>query len=535
MAKHLILIVVALALTTIAGNLRAEDGVEIPWGDDAWEDVGPPAADPDRDDLPPEADAERDHETDTDRDAPAEDTADQDDREDNEDLDTEETAPDPSDQGDPDEPDDQDEPDDPRVEEWRAALLYGIDELVIEALTGMIAASQPGLGRETADLLEETRNDEVRAKGLQYLRTTEDARGAESALSLLQQDLDGEVVREAIRYLRDVQPEDPELAERRVPLIFRLVTERSLRTAQVAVRAIGSFGGADEARKLAELFNDLPSGSQQLQGEILLALGDIGSEDAVPFLIQILEDPVYGSLLRRYAADGLGRSGDERALPVLRKAAESDDSNLKAYAVGALAQFEDADTVETLRRSIRDSNALVRRFAIEGLGRNKVEDAVPALIFQVRRDPEMQVRLAAVQSLAMIGNREAISFLHEQYQSSSAPIQLRNQIASSLIEHHLEQSTETLFKVMEEEWSRRDSRILEHLARTLSESENDALDTFYERMLEHPNFVIQIYAVRGISRNRMSGFQEELEKRAEDDARPALKRSAQAALDQLGN
>ncbi len=553
------------------------DLAEAPWGDDDWEDVGPRDANPDlRDTDEPEDGGDPEPATDTpaeespaeappaDEDAPAdEDSPDEDSPDEEaptedavpeetptEDAPTEDAPADedaPTDEVEPDEapPDDpagdeavlehgEDDEEDARVAEWRAALLYGIDDLVIEALSGMIAAEQDGLGEETAAILEETRNDEVRTKAFEYLRTVGDASGAEIALEILQQDLDGEVVREAVRYLRDVEPDDPEQAERRAPAMFELITTRSIRTAQVAVRAIGEFGDTDEARGLAELFNELPSGSQQLQGEILLALGDIGSEEAVPFLVQILEDPIYGSVLRRYAADGLGRTGDERGLPALRSAAESDDTALKAYAIGGLARFRDDESVDTLRRAIRDSNPLVRRFAIEGLGRNEVEDAVPALIFQVRRDPDMQVRTAAVGALSKIGNDEAISFLQEQYRSARTPVELRNRIANALVADHLEDATGVLLEVMEEEWSTSNSRVLDHLARRLSETEHDAASEFYERLLEHPNFVMQIYAVRGIGLNELSRFRDELERRAEDDSHPALKRSAQAALEQLG-
>ena len=506
---------------------------EAPWGDDAWEDVGPRDANPDLQDNDEPADSPEPDEA-PEPEEPETDPAD-------EDPETEEGEPvEPS----PDTPtgeavleegeEGEDAEEDPRIAEWRAALLYGIDDLVLEALSGMIAAEQDGLGEEAAAILEETRNNEVRTKAFEYLRTVGDANGSAIALEILQQDLDGEVVREAVRYLRDVEPEDPESAEKRAPVMFALITERSIRTAQVAVRAIGEFGGTPEARSLAELFNELPSGSQQLQGEILLALGDIGSEEAVPFLVQILEDPIYGSVLRRYAADGLGRTGDERGLPALRSAAESDDSSLKAYAIGGLARFRDDESVETLRRAIRDSNPLVRRFAIEGLGRNEVEDAVPALIFQARRDPDMQVRTAAVGALSKIGNDEALSFLREQYRSARTPAELRNRIANVLVREHLENSAAVLLEVMDEEWSNSNSRVLDHLARTLSETEHEAAGEFYERLLEHPNFVVQIYAVRGIGLNGFRRFREELERRAGDDAHPALKRSAQAALEELG-
>ncbi len=519
------LVLILIALTNAAGDAYAES----PWGDAAWEELGPREATSDgvragesgpADDKAPRSEVRSDWE----EDLPG-----------GNDPDAQDLAPVPETETEAvDQPVDADEEADPRIADWRASLLYGIDDLVLEALSEMISNQQSGLGPETLEVLSATRNNEVRAQALQYLRTIEDAGAAAIALALLQNGPDGEVMRAAIHYLRDVEPNEPEHSAQRAQVMFELIPDSSLRTAQVAVRAIGGFGGTEEARLLAELFNELPSDSQQLQGEILLAIGDIASEDAVPFLIQVLQDPIYGSVLRRYAADGLGRTGDERALPALREAAESEDSSLKAYAVGGLARFEDAASVETLRRAMRDSNPLVRRFAIEGLGRNRETDAVPALIFQVRRDPDLQVRFAATGALAQIGNDEAVSFLHEQYRISATPVELRNRIAGTLIEHHFERSSDLFHEVMDEEWPRNDSRVLQHLARTLSETETDAAAEFYKRLLEHPSFVIQIYAVRGIHHNRLSAFRDALETRARDHNHPALRREAKAALADLG-
>ncbi|HVF26976.1 MAG TPA: HEAT repeat domain-containing protein [Pyrinomonadaceae bacterium] len=73
------------------------------------------------------------------------------------------------------------------------------------------------------------------------------------------------------------------------------------------------------------------------------SLGDIGSREAVPALIEILSNERAADDVRREAARSLGRIGDAAAIPALQRAAlNARDPYLSQHALEALRQLETA-------------------------------------------------------------------------------------------------------------------------------------------------------------------------------------------------
>ena len=112
----------------------------------------------------------------------------------------------------------------------------------------------------------------------------------------------------------------------------------------------------------------------------LLALGQIGSTQAVPFLISCVEGP--GFPYQEEAAVALGQIGDARALPKLRRIIESaqPDSWLSRDARTAVAQIESQGKgPEQLIADLKSPEPALVYFAIKELERRRIERAIPRL------------------------------------------------------------------------------------------------------------------------------------------------------------
>ena len=107
------------------------------------------------------------------------------------------------------------------------------------------------------------------------------------------------------------------------------------------------------------------------------------------------------------AVKGLGESGSEAAVPVLRQALSDEDSELRgraAYALGAIGSEAAADALVV---ALSDEDSWVRWMATSALGTIGSETAALALE-QALRDEDFRVRYTAAAALGKMGNSELL-------------------------------------------------------------------------------------------------------------------------------
>jgi HEAT repeat protein len=135
-------------------------------------------------------------------------------------------------------------------------------------------------------------------------------------------------------------------------------------------------------------------------------LGKAGGEEAVPVLIDTLEDSDVG--VRRYAALALCEMGPAArdAVPALAAALRDPSDDVRYAATRALGRIGPTAgaAAPALAAALKDSHVAVRRTAAESLGRigPEASQAAPAL-GEALEDPDVPVRVFAAQALGMIG------------------------------------------------------------------------------------------------------------------------------------
>ena len=137
------------------------------------------------------------------------------------------------------------------------------------------------------------------------------------------------------------------------------------------------------------------------------ALGSIGSEAAVPALIQALQDQY--SDVRNNATGALGRIGKD-AVPALIQALQDQNLEVRFRAAYALRQIGTSEAIKAavsaLMQLFRHQNKYVRVDAAGSLGQigtpEAIKAAVPALI-HLLQDQDVNVRRDAAGALGQIG------------------------------------------------------------------------------------------------------------------------------------
>lgn len=428
----------------------------------------------------------------------------------------------------------------PLVEQWRDVLTYGIDSEVAELLSSIETQGETRLDAELAQRLASTRSRALQVDLIEYFTDRESDVAAEMVQEMILSfdEPSSNVLQAAIRYLTALEwPLSPELLER----YLEIGRGRAYLPAAAAVDALGKLGGEEAAETLMGLYERVDG--TDLRGAIIRALGEAGDVAAVEMLSRIATDISEEDSLRQYAADSLGRIGAPESLSTLTELLSSSNSLLRAYAISAIGNYAGEEATALLADGLRDSFWRTRVAALEGIARgaqkardagNEVETSiVAAVVYKARQDPERPVRLAALAALGALGTEEAVSALIDLYESERQPVEIRTASAEQLIEHHIDAAREVFDRVVVAEWEKENSRVLDYTAKTLSETEHDGLAPFFERLLDHPNYIIRIYGVRGIATNSLLAYEGTLQRIAEEQP-PALRNSARAALERMG-
>jgi HEAT repeat protein len=170
-----------------------------------------------------------------------------------------------------------------------------------------------------------------------------------------------------------------------------------------AMRALGTTHEKRAVAALTEQFNYYGKGEGA--SSALNALAQIADPSSVPLFKPRLRDP--DPLIRRAAAEGLGRAGDRSELSELQMGAGSDPSSLVRDAMCFALQKLGQNYVARLADSLRFPKlaAATSEYLIE-LGPSVVPSLLPLL-----KDPSPELRASVAQVIGALGSVESASAL----------------------------------------------------------------------------------------------------------------------------
>lgn len=415
------------------------------------------------------------------------------------------------------------------LEQWRETLLFGIAEEVLDVIKDIKNAQETALNGDLVKVLSESINIEVQQAILEYF-TSQEYKGAEGvALSYLSvsEDIEMDTLLEIafINYLASIKSNG--LKE----LIISEIEKENNELSMAALRAVGKMKDTSKVEYLLEKLED-PEFPAPRKPTIILVFGDLEAVEAVPVLIDIIKDPYEEKVWRMYACDSLGKIGDDRAIPELKKVFSERDALLRAYAASALAAFDMAEVVDVLMQGLKDSNWRVRYHCALALSNQDAGKAVDILIYKAKRDPVHKVRVQAVRSLGEIGTKVCFDFIRELFSLKNENLEIRQVSGDILIEKDLAASLAVIKKVMWDAWDApaHEFKIVDLCARKLSVTESSLLKDVFKKFLTSPNMYLRIYGIRGAALNGFSDLKEKIEEISKNDPVKTVRREALAAL-----
>jgi aminopeptidase N len=207
----------------------------------------------------------------------------------------------------------------------------------------------------------------------------------------------------------------------------RAFDDQHPRVRRAVAAALGELRGDEQAaRVLAERLRRGDS-SLFVEGETALALGRTRSPLALERLPEALQRPAFQDFIRTRAIEGLGASGDARALPIVEaewRRAGSGSFLARRAAMAAVAELA-AGTRDTraardlLDEGLRDPDFRVRGEAAAALARLGLPEVVPAIERALAAELDGRARRRMT---------EAIRDLHEGARPAEQTRQLRDEV-----------------------------------------------------------------------------------------------------------
>ena len=412
--------------------------------------------------------------------------------------------------------------------ERKDTLRFGIDSEVTAVINALKDEKDGSFTDPVSQLLETNLNPDILSASIDYFIAVDYGDAGDIIRSILEnyQDETPAALQAALRYVSEFP--GPDSAE----LILPLAQEDNVQLASAALSALGKCGDDSVADTLLDFLDD-DDFNDDLKPSVIRALGQTGSSKAVDTLIDILEDVYEEKSWRWNACEALGLIGDSSALPAVRNALQDRDTYLRSYAVKALSGFDSSETEDILIQSLRDSFWRVRVSAAEALGSLKSLRAVDILVYKASKDPEPNVRKAAVKALGEVGSPEALGFLRDLYSKSTSPQDLRTISVEILIDKDLAASIPVINQVLAEEWEKDKSPVLGYTCKFLSTAKSPQLGDLFSKMMNYNDVAVKIYGIRGAGANRLGGLREQIESLSGEGNNPSIRKAALSALENL--
>lgn len=184
-----------------------------------------------------------------------------------------------------------------------------------------------------------------------------------------------------------------------------------------AIRILSSFNHPNIVTVLVDLLKT--SNNEELNGMAVTALANMGSG-----AIEILTELLNQDNTRRLATQTLAQIRRPETVPLLQKAVNDEDAQVRALAIEALSSFHNPEISQCLILALRDPAVMVRRAAVTGLGFCGADVAELDLVSHLRPlllDLNLEVCRQTAITLGRLGTPAATNTLFQSLQSLNTP------------------------------------------------------------------------------------------------------------------
>jgi len=419
-----------------------------------------------------------------------------------------------------------------------ATIQYGTETEITVLIQSLRTEGVDYLDNELAALIETTRNQKILSGILAFFGEREKG-GLEGRAIRIIDDRDYEVsetVLSAIDYLGRVKSADAVL------VLMELLDTQERRFMSNAFRALGRASSANRqladetADFLTDYYNNRNPGDDNSR-EIIIALGETRSANAVPLLVDLASNTDERMALRIVAIEALSKIGDPAGLDAILFCVSTNDPNVRSTAVAALGPFSGEEVDNAILDAFRDSFYRTRIAAAQASRERRLVAAVPYLQFRAERDEVPNVKDEAIRALGTIANDEAITILENLFTGRRNSDRVRLLAAEMLMVNDAGKNLSKVIVELDEAKLRNQTVLANGFLKIVGEArvsgDTDEIGNLARRFLQNGSLIEKLYGLDMAANNNLTNLSVEIIALI-NDRNESLSNKAKRTAERLG-
>lgn len=422
------------------------------------------------------------------------------------------------------------------IEQLQEILAYGMQDEILNTLAHLEHDQFETLQSDLQTLFTETNSPAIREALFGLYKKYECPDLQDQALSIINDytNANRTLVQAAISYIAKMPPSNTEAIS---ALLQNIITteEQNSDYSLDCIVALGEIGSPQNAPFLIDYFEHFTNDDQYKElytrQAIVAALDKIHSADSWDFLYKLARDETENPHIRASAASGLAEIGKPEVEDVLAQFFESPEPLLRTAAIKGLAAFDTAETQKLLLQGFKDSYYKVRLEAVQTVQKTKNTQAAAYVLYRAKSDPVEEVRLAAVETLALLNTPEGNAWLSETFKDSKKSEKMRVAVLRAVLNHNaavLAQDLDTVIIPLASDT--RQKKLRYEFGKVLSKAETGATAAICEAYLKSDDALTKSIGLDMFKTNRYAQVKPMVEAIAQDEKQGTLQRRAQQLI-----
>jgi HEAT repeat protein len=418
-------------------------------------------------------------------------------------------------------------------------LRYGTETEIAALIQTIKNEKTSSLDKELISLAESSKNKNILAGIFSFFAEMEKKGLEERAVRIIgeRDDEAAETVLAAVDYLGKLK------AAEAAPSLRELIDSAESRFTGAAIRALGrAVSGegkdsslSDETAGYLEDYYTSRNPADENRREIIVSLGETGSERAVSFLSEIAVNNEERIPLRMAALEAIAKIADPRGLPAVIEAVSSADPNVRSAAISALGPFSGDEAEKAILEGFRDSYYRTRIGAAQAAGKRKLEAAVPYLRYRAENDDVPAVKDEAIRALGVMDSGASRDILESLFRERKNSDRIRILAAEMLIQNGGGAYTPALIVELDEAKRKNQTPLYNGFLRVLGTAKASSLEDLARRFLGSGGVIEKSLALDIAVNNEFRSLGDDIRALLDDRRNnPSLVRKARAALEKLG-
>jgi HEAT repeat protein len=327
-----------------------------------------------------------------------------------------------------------------------------------------------------------------------------------------------------------------------VPVLMELLDSEERRFMNNAFRALGRASSAntqladETADFLTDYYNHRNPGDENSR-EVIVALGETRSSNAVALLVELASDTDERIPLRIAALEALAKVGDQAGLEAILACVRTNDPNVRSTAVAALGPFSGEEVDKAILDAFRDSYYRTRIAAAQASRERKFEAAVPYLRFRAENDEIANVKDEAIRALGAIANEEAVNILDSLFTERKNSDRVRLMAAEMLMKNAAGRNLSRVMAELDEAKRRNQTALTNGFLRIIGEAQVEGdtseIENLTRRFLQNGDIMEKLYGLDMAVNNNLTNLSVEITALF-NDRNESLARKARRTAERLG-